>query len=239
MSFRIVSSLAILATAVLAKTDLAGCVSSDSIVTPTQGGTPYATRVWYLPDTGEICAALDCGGGRAPPKTTVPGCASYEGTDTYSPSFLPLKTTAAATDGVAQTILPTIVTSVPETATTAITSATGNAASSTGESAFATGTMPAETDNVESLTGSDIATSSASEATATTAVVLPDAGRNATATFFVSTTSGARRQTSILGGGSAATAVTSATNTPNAAPTGASRELFGLVAGVAIGAILL
>ncbi|KXH66060.1 hypothetical protein CSAL01_07569 [Colletotrichum salicis] len=70
MSFRYIASLAIMATAVLAKTDLAGCVSSDSVYTPTQGGTPYATRVWYVPGTGEICAALDCGGGRAPPKTT-------------------------------------------------------------------------------------------------------------------------------------------------------------------------
>ncbi|GJC98750.1 hypothetical protein ColKHC_07576 [Colletotrichum higginsianum] len=241
MSFRIVSSLAVLATAVLAKTDLAGCVSSDSIFTPTQGGTPYATRVWYLPDTGEICAALDCGGGRAPPKTTVPGCAAYEGTETYSPSFLPLKTTAAAV--VAQTTLPTITTSVPETA--AVTTATGIASSTgtaTGESALATGTKAAETEKVESLTGSEVATSPASEpTTTTTAVVFPDVGGNATATFLVSTTSGARRQTSILGGGSAATAVTSATNSPNAAaaPTGASRELFGLVAGMAIGAVLL
>ncbi|KAK1834073.1 hypothetical protein QBC39DRAFT_379990 [Podospora conica] len=31
------------------------------------------------PDTGAICDALDCGGGRAPPKTTVPGCPQYSG----------------------------------------------------------------------------------------------------------------------------------------------------------------
>lgn len=31
------------------------------------------------PDTGAICDALDCGGGRAPPKTTVPGCPLYSG----------------------------------------------------------------------------------------------------------------------------------------------------------------
>ncbi|TQN63606.1 hypothetical protein CSHISOI_11808, partial [Colletotrichum shisoi] len=223
MSFRIVSSLAVLATAVLAKTDLAGCVSSDSIFTPTQGGTPYATRVWYLPDTGEICAALDCGGGRAPPKTTVPGCAAYAGTETYSPSFLPLKTTTAA-DAVAQTTLPTITTSVPETA--AVTTVTGIASSTgtaTGERALATATKSAETEMVESLTGSEVATSPASEptvttTTTTTAAVFPDVGGNATATFLVSTTSGASRQTSILGGGSAAAAGTSATtNSPNAA----------------------
>lgn len=29
---------------------------------------------WYDPLTGEICDPVDCGGGRAPPKTNVPGC---------------------------------------------------------------------------------------------------------------------------------------------------------------------
>ncbi|OBT65503.1 hypothetical protein VE03_05008 [Pseudogymnoascus sp. 23342-1-I1] len=29
---------------------------------------------WYDPLTGEICDPIDCGGGRAPPKTNVPGC---------------------------------------------------------------------------------------------------------------------------------------------------------------------
>lgn len=63
----------------LARTDLSGCVSS----------TAGASLVWYVPDTGETCEFLDCGGGRAPPKTTVPGCAAYSGTATYSPSYLP------------------------------------------------------------------------------------------------------------------------------------------------------
>ncbi|KAI2618297.1 hypothetical protein GGS26DRAFT_595969 [Hypomontagnella submonticulosa] len=81
-------TLSILAAALLvgqaaAKTDIAGCVSSKTVV---YGG---ASLIWYVPDTGEICEFLDCGGGRAPPKTTVPGCAAYEGTATYSPSFLP------------------------------------------------------------------------------------------------------------------------------------------------------
>ncbi len=31
---------------------------------------------WFDPLTGEICDPLDCGGGRAPPKTNVPGCPS-------------------------------------------------------------------------------------------------------------------------------------------------------------------
>lgn len=78
-------------TAALAKTDLEGCTYIDGVFTPDHGPA-WATRTWYVPDTGEICAFLDCGGGRAPPKTTVPGCFLYEGTETYSPLFLDLAT---------------------------------------------------------------------------------------------------------------------------------------------------
>ncbi|KAK8258320.1 hypothetical protein IWZ00DRAFT_41602 [Phyllosticta capitalensis] len=74
---------AILATGALAKTDIAGCTTTNTVV---YGG---ASVIWYVPGTGEICEALDCGGGRAPPKTTVPGCPAYSGTASYSPSYLP------------------------------------------------------------------------------------------------------------------------------------------------------
>jgi len=62
-----------------ARTDLVGCTSSIS----------GPSLVWYVPGTGELCDFLDCGGGMAPPKTTVPGCVLYSGTATYSPSYLP------------------------------------------------------------------------------------------------------------------------------------------------------
>lgn len=68
-----------LTSSVLAKTDLGGCTS-----------TRAATGIiYYVPGSGEICSPLDCGGGRAPPKTDVPGCAAYEGSAPYAPSFLP------------------------------------------------------------------------------------------------------------------------------------------------------
>jgi hypothetical protein len=70
------------ATMALARTDLEGCTRTD-VSSP--AGASYA---WYVPGTGEVCEILDCGGGRAPPKTTVPGCAAYVGTETYSPSYL-------------------------------------------------------------------------------------------------------------------------------------------------------
>lgn len=67
---------------VLARTDLTGCTST-SISSPAG-----ASLAWYVPETGEICDFLDCGGGRAPPKTTVPGCPLYSGTASYSPLYL-------------------------------------------------------------------------------------------------------------------------------------------------------
>lgn len=70
------------ATLALARTDLEGCTRTD-VSSP--AGASYA---WYVPESGEVCEILDCGGGRAPPKTTVPGCAAYSGTETYSPSYL-------------------------------------------------------------------------------------------------------------------------------------------------------
>lgn len=76
-------------TAAFAKTDLQGCTYIDGVFTPDHGPA-WATRTWYVPDSGEICELLDCGGGRAPPKTNVPGCFLYEGTETYSPDYLDL-----------------------------------------------------------------------------------------------------------------------------------------------------
>lgn len=90
------------ATTTTAKTDLEGCTSFTSMVTvrPEPGyGNTYASVVWYVPDTLEICKGVDCGGGRAPPKS-VPGCPLYEGTETVTAEFLtadPMKPTAAVT----------------------------------------------------------------------------------------------------------------------------------------------
>ncbi|EAU35875.1 predicted protein [Aspergillus terreus NIH2624] len=75
---------AILATAVHARTDLVGCTKSETV-----NQWNEASMIWYVPDTGEICDFLDCGGGRAPPKTNTPGCPLYSGTATYEPSYLP------------------------------------------------------------------------------------------------------------------------------------------------------
>ncbi|KAL2755422.1 hypothetical protein ACRALDRAFT_1064454 [Sodiomyces alcalophilus JCM 7366] len=54
----------------------------------------------YNQDTGEVCDMLDCGGGRAPPKTNVPGCPWYTGTEEYVPttSYLSCFTAANAVE---------------------------------------------------------------------------------------------------------------------------------------------
>lgn len=88
----LLSLLALTPLSALAKTDLSGCTTFTSTVTinPTahEYGNVYESLVYYDPDTLEICTVPDCGGGRAPPKTGVPGCPLYSGTATPTPSFL-------------------------------------------------------------------------------------------------------------------------------------------------------
>lgn len=55
---------ALLVAPISAKTDYAGCVSSETVA---YGG---ASLIWYVPDTGEICQYLDCGKPIQPEKIT-------------------------------------------------------------------------------------------------------------------------------------------------------------------------
>lgn len=98
-----------------ARTDLTGCTRTD-VSSP--AGASYA---WIVPDTGELCDFLDCGGGRAPPKTTVPGCPLYVGTETYKPSLLAGFGAAVTASVTATTAGPTITSSAATaTATVAV-----------------------------------------------------------------------------------------------------------------------
>jgi hypothetical protein len=90
-------AIAIFLPCINARTDLTGCTRTD-ISLP--AGASYA---WIVPDTGELCEFLDCGGGRAPPKLNVPGCAAFTGTQVYEPSFM-AGFTAAATGGDARAV---------------------------------------------------------------------------------------------------------------------------------------
>ncbi|KAJ5898773.1 hypothetical protein N7495_003517 [Penicillium taxi] len=67
-----------------ARTDISGCISSQ-----TTNQWHEASLIWYVPGSGEICDFVDCGGGRAPPKTDQPGCPLYSGTATLTASYLP------------------------------------------------------------------------------------------------------------------------------------------------------
>jgi len=108
MSLRTVAATVFLAASALGRTDIAGCTYVDTVVKPS-GEPAFASRIFYVPGTGEVCAYLDCGGGRAPPKTNVPGCPLYSGTETYSPSFVNLQTLLGdeAADGTATTTATT------------------------------------------------------------------------------------------------------------------------------------
>jgi len=141
-TIRILSLLALAATT-LAKTDLVGCTSSETV---SFGG---AYMLWYVPGTGELCEPLDCGGGRAPPKTTVPGCAAYVGTASYQPSYLPgygpnIRSTLFLTaSAAASTVAEAASTSASGLATYAVSAATSAFAGTTEISSFATITSAA------------------------------------------------------------------------------------------------
>lgn len=149
MSLRILATAALLASTALAKTDIGGCTSYNTVGTYSDG-SHYATRIWYLPDTGEVCELLDCGGGRAPSKTNVPGCGNYKGTETYSPRFIdPLtlgqapKATSVEAISVAETTAAEVVTSTAEAVTSTAEAAT-TASVETGSSTLATVTTASE-----------------------------------------------------------------------------------------------
>jgi hypothetical protein len=99
-------AFAILLPCINARTDLTGCTRTD-ISSP--AGASYA---WIVPGTGELCEFLDCGGGRAPPRINVPGCAAYTGTQAYEPSYM----AGFTAGGAVSTAMSTITAEVSTTA---------------------------------------------------------------------------------------------------------------------------
>ncbi|RFU72779.1 hypothetical protein TARUN_9483 [Trichoderma arundinaceum] len=75
---------------------------------------------WFDPNNGQVCDPQDCGGGRAPPRTDVPGCPLYSGTLLSVPvSYLSCWTPSSA----AQLTTPTAVSDVATTSEVIVTSA--------------------------------------------------------------------------------------------------------------------
>ncbi|KAI9719303.1 MAG: hypothetical protein M1812_003633 [Candelaria pacifica] len=160
-------ALSLLVAAVQARTDLAGCTSSA------QGNS----LIYYVPGTGELCQLIDCGGGRAPPKTTVPGCAAYSGTATVTPSFLPgygpnggsastastaTSTSAAAAGSAsnavgASTVKVIVTTSTTSASTSTITSSKvygyGNGTTTASNTIASTGGSKTTTSGLSTFTG--------------------------------------------------------------------------------------
>ncbi|KKY39680.1 putative siderophore biosynthesis [Diaporthe ampelina] len=136
----LLSLLALSPLAALARTDLSGCTTFTSTVTvnPTahEYGNVYKSLVYYDPDTLEICTVPDCGGGRAPRRTGVPGCPLYSGTATPTPSFLsadPLAPPAAATTTTTSTSGSGSNVAAGTTITSAASEATGSSSPGYGE----------------------------------------------------------------------------------------------------------
>ena len=198
------ATLLLLAGSVSARTNIAGCVS-------TEVGTPYSTLLWYVPDTGEICEFIDCGGGRAPPKSTVPGCPLYEGTETVTPQFW----TGFTSAGGATTSAGVVV--VETTATTAAATAVVTNGGSEGV-VFSSTAGPVSTGVTVSVSG----TGTGAEGPAVTTM----------ATVTAAGTTGAAGNA----GGSAegSSSVSSSTvSSAGAVATGAGMRVLGAVAGVA------
>lgn len=219
----LILALLLAASPALARTDLSGCTSSESVVVPTGGGTPYGTVIWYVPDTGELCEILDCGGGRAPPKTTVPGCDSYEGTETYSPKYLDIATSTAADDEAVISASASWSGDDDETLTTE---------APTSQKTTKKETAKPEATTSASSEGNDDESSAANSTPASAPATTPAAGSGSGSNSTAKTTDAASSST---GGDSAET--TSSTGGVASMPTAGA--LMGLVAGAAVYAGLL
>ncbi|KAI1118503.1 hypothetical protein F5Y14DRAFT_216696 [Nemania sp. NC0429] len=197
---------ALLAGHAAAKTDLSGCVSSQTVA---YGG---ASLIWYVPGTGEICEFLDCGGGRAPPKTTVPGCAGYEGTATYSPSYL----TGFGGSGASATSSSNSVEVTPtDSSSSGAASASSSSSSSSSEQASIT--PPPVTRHTSTPTASS------SEGTQ------PESSSDAPSSSSASSAAGSNAPSS-----STSSVSTGGAALPTAAIKGAIGAMAGLAAGVAM-----
>ncbi|KAL7623555.1 hypothetical protein AAE478_007238 [Parahypoxylon ruwenzoriense] len=212
---------ALLVGRVAAKTDLAGCVSSKTVAF---GG---ASLIWYVPDTGEICEFLDCGGGRAPPKTTVPGCGFYSGTATYSPSFLPGFGVAASASSTENYIPASTPASVAASTTTAAAESIVTEVSSSTGSITAGPTATTLETSTASNSGSSSATSSQGTESSS-----PSGSTGSPGSASVS------GSTSVSGSSSSSSSI-SISQGAAAVPTAAVKGVIGMAAGLVAGVAML
>ncbi|KAJ5689218.1 Glycoside hydrolase 18 protein [Penicillium macrosclerotiorum] len=139
---------------------LAGAVAADCS-TYSYTSCSDKTVHWYDPNTGEVCDPLDCGGGRAPIKTDVPGCAAYTGTETRTTSYLSCWTPSSA-------LASSTATHAAEITLTGTATASSKTSSATGTNTSGDSTAP-ETTPAATLSASAQASGTNSTATQTTA----------------------------------------------------------------------
>ncbi|RMJ22519.1 Cell surface protein [Aspergillus sp. HF37] len=107
-----------------ARLTLEGCISATISIGDED------SLVWFVPETGEVCELLDCGGGRAPPRHDVPGCPQYTGTATHTPTYIPTSH-ITGTEPTATQPTATEISTTPSPTTSGTTSATSSAAAMT------------------------------------------------------------------------------------------------------------
>jgi len=176
---------------------------------------------YYDPNTGELCNYLDCGGGRAPPKTDVPGCPLYKGTAVRvtTPTTLPCWTGLSSKAPASPTAATT--TAIVDVASSS--SSPAAAASSTSSASSDSG--PGESQSQSSSgSASSTATTGSGPSTVTGATTLTTAPPLSTGRPANATTSGGA-------------AGSSSTTVPPSAGNIVGGSWIAVVAGVALGAI--
>ncbi|KAL7822801.1 hypothetical protein V8C26DRAFT_387497 [Trichoderma gracile] len=177
---------------------------------------------WYDLNDGQICDPKDCGGGRAPPRTDVPGCPLYSGTILSEPiSYLSCFTPSNAVPVTASTSAGSAETTADVVTTSAV--STSDAGRTTQEPASETSTVNSSVASGKPSTLTTTAASSSASASTKTPITSP---------ATLSTKSQATHAASNTTSGGASTTLT--TNAGNAM----SGSLFA-VAGVAIGAFAM
>ncbi|KAF3404157.1 hypothetical protein DPV78_002894 [Talaromyces pinophilus] len=128
---------------------------------------------WYDPNTGEVCDPLDCGGGRAPPKTDVPGCPLYSGTEVRTTSYLSCWTPSVAASATIASVSATSTT-VSASATLTTSSVPASSATLTGSaSASSTGSSTGSTSIPATTPAPSISSTAGNSGSSTSGVAVP------------------------------------------------------------------
>lgn len=159
------------------------------------------------------CELLDCGGGRAPPKTNVPGCGNYKGTASYSPTYLP----GFGTEAVAATSTAASSTAAAASTTAAVAASTTKASGTT----VLTGEHSTETDVPDTTMLTGVRSGSITAAPSATSAGSAETGKQ--------TGSPAEKPQSSESFSSSSSSSSKTTTAPTGAGVAASAAPFGMI----------